>query len=105
MAIADLFKKKEPEFTPPELPPGAPPMPPPQPLPSEVPVNDVLSMQQSGLSNNQIIQTLQRQGYNPQQIYDALAQAEAKKSIEPMQQEEHPGIANFPESNSSFMYA
>jgi len=41
-------------------------------------------MQSQGLSNNQIIQALQRQGFQPTQIYDALAQAEAKRSIEPM---------------------
>jgi len=35
-------------------------------------------MQAQGLTNNQIIQALQRQGYSPQQIYDAMAQAEAK---------------------------
>ena len=42
-------------------------------------------MQTQGLTNNQIIQALQRQGFQPTQIYDALAQAEAKRSIEPME--------------------
>lgn len=66
--------------------PAAPAAPIPQqpPSPTDVPLNDVISMQQQGLSNNQIIQTLQRQGYQQTQIYDALAQSEAKKSIEPM---------------------
>lgn len=41
-------------------------------------------MQAQGLSNNQIIQALQRQGFKPTQIYDALAQAETKQSVEPM---------------------
>lgn len=53
--------------------------------PSDVPVASVISMQDRGLTNNQIIQDLQRQGYSPQQIYDALAQAEAKSNIEPLQ--------------------
>lgn len=89
MAIADLFKKKKEEPQPPaQAPYPAPDYPEPMP-PSEVPVSDVLSMQESGLTNNQIIQSLQRQGYNPQQIYDALAQAEAKKSVEPMRQPEY----------------
>lgn len=78
MAITDLFKKKKEE---PEQPPV--PMLEEQPV-SEIPISDVMNMQARGLSNNQIIQELQRQGYNPQQIYDALAQAEAKKSIEPV---------------------
>ncbi len=90
MAILDIFKKKKEE-----LPIGDVPMPdfggqmPQPPLPTgapeltEVPLSQVMTMQQQGLTNNQIIQTLQRQGYQPTQIYDALAQSEAKKSIEP----------------------
>ena len=81
MAIADLFKKKKPEMG--EAIPGAPPAP-------EVPVSEVMSMQSQGLTNNQIIQSLQRQGFNPTAIYDALAQAEAKKTIEPMQPPQMP---------------
>jgi len=77
----DIFKKKKPEPTIPgaEYEPEMPPV-------SEVPITQVISMQTQGLTNNQIIQTLQRQGYQPTQIYDALAQAETKKSIEPMQE-------------------
>jgi DNA-binding transcriptional MerR regulator len=44
-------------------------------------------MQQQGLTNNQIIQTLQRQGYQPQQIYDAMAMAENRGGMEPMMPE------------------
>lgn len=83
MAIADLFKKKEPAAPAPPPPPEAVQTP----LTSEVPIGDVINMQERGLSNNQIIQELQRQGYNPQQIYDALAQAEAKQSIVPTRQD------------------
>lgn len=89
MALMDIFKKKEPE-TPYPM-PGGQQMPPmmgeqmPPPMPSEVPIAQVASMQSQGLSNNQIIQSLQRQGYQPTQIYDALAQSEAKRSIEPME--------------------
>jgi len=86
MALMDLFKKKR-EMEPAPI-PGMPPMPPtvPPPMSSEIPISQVVSMQSQGLSNFQIIQTLQRQGFMPQQIYDALAQAEAKRSIEPMEQ-------------------
>lgn len=75
MAIADLFKKK------PTAPITAPE---PQGTLGEVPLSQVMTMQQQGLSNSQIIQMLQRQGYQPTQIYDALAQSEAKQQIEPM---------------------
>ncbi len=84
MALMDIFKKKPKEeaaMPPPEMMPSA--MAPP--MPSEVPISQVLSMQAQGLTNNQIIQALQRQGFQPTQIYDALAQAEAKKGIEPME--------------------
>jgi hypothetical protein len=39
-------------------------------------VGMVIGMRQQGMSNNQIIQDLQRQGYNPQQIFDAINMAE-----------------------------
>ncbi len=84
MALMDIFKKKTPEAPAYPMPAGMPPEAP-QPMPSEVPISQVVSMQSQGLSNNQIIQQLQRQGYQPTQIYDALAQAEAKRSIEPME--------------------
>jgi len=88
-----MFKKKKKEEPATPLPPGvpapiapvAPGAPAAPPMPSEVPISQVSSMQHQGLTNNQIIQTLQRQGFQPTQIYDALAQSEAKRSIEPMQ--------------------
>lgn len=92
MALMDLFKKKKKEA--PESPAGPPGMPPPTQvpptMPSEVPISQVVSMQAQGLSNNQIIQSLQQQGFTPQQIYDALAQAEAKRSIAPMKEQGGP---------------
>ncbi|VVB81189.1 Uncharacterised protein [uncultured archaeon] len=83
MAFMDIFKKKEPEAPAYPMPAGMPAEAPP--MPSETPIAQVVSMQTQGLSNNQIIQALQRQGFQPTQIYDALAQAEAKRSIEPME--------------------
>jgi len=84
MALMDIFKKKpREEMSMPGMPEMMPSMAPP--MPSEIPITQVLNMQAQGLTNNQIIQGLQRQGFQPTQIYDALAQAEAKKSIEPME--------------------
>lgn len=54
----------------------------------QVPVDQVVQMQQQGLTNNQIIQALQRQGFSPQQIYDAIAQAETQSPVEPFPQQE-----------------
>ncbi len=90
MALMDIFKKKKEEQAPYGMPAGMPQGMPPMPgemppMPSEVPISQVVSMQSQGLTNNQIIQTLQRQGFQATQIYDALAQAEAKRSIEPME--------------------
>ena len=46
------------------------------------PINDILQMRQQGLSNNQIIQNLQRQGYSNTQIFDAMNQADTKMAVE-----------------------
>ncbi len=45
-------------------------------------LDQVLQMKQQGLSDNQIIQTLQRAGNNPQQIFDAMSQAEIKGGVQ-----------------------
>jgi prefoldin subunit 5 len=57
------------------------------PNPTDTPVNQVMEMRNQGLSNNQITQTLQRQGYNSTQIYDALNQADMKGGVEPVSPE------------------
>lgn len=46
-----------------------------QPSPS-VPVEQILGMRQQGLTNNQIIQALQKQNYSSSQIFDAMNQAD-----------------------------
>ncbi len=51
-------------------------------MPAGIPTDTVLNMRAQGLSNNQIIQTLQRAAYNPQQIADAMAQADIKYNVE-----------------------
>ena len=79
MALMDLFKKKE------AAPQGSP-------------VDQVIGMQQQGLTNNQIVQALQRQGYDPGSIMDALSQSEAKRGVEPFEPapEDHPAFAPQP---------
>lgn len=72
MGIFDAFKKKEE---------------PKERIAEQVPITQAIQMKEKGLTNNQIIQILQQQGFNSQQIYDALAQAEARQSIEPYAQE------------------
>lgn len=58
-------------------------------MPSDTPTVKVLQLRQQGLTNNQIIQTLQREGYAVTAIYDALNQAELKAHVEahPMEQQ------------------
>ncbi len=43
-----------------------------------VPVDEVLRMRGRGLSNNQIVQALQRNGYQSHQIFDALSQSDLR---------------------------
>jgi hypothetical protein len=58
-------------------PPPAPPPP-----PSMPPTDKINAMRQQGLSNNQIIQTLQNQGYDPNLIFDGLNQADLKSGVD-----------------------
>lgn len=53
-------------------------------MPIGIPTDVVLNMRAQGLSNNQIIQTLQRSAYNPQQIADAMSQADIKYNVASM---------------------
>ena len=50
--------------------------------PSSVPTDKVLDMRTQGLSNNQVIQILQRDGYELPAIFNALNQADIKGGIE-----------------------
>ena len=72
MAVFDFLKKKQaaPEpFAPPPMGPSA--------------VDQVIPMQQQGLTNNQIVQALQRQGIDMGTISDAMAQAGGRHEAEP----------------------
>ncbi len=51
-------------------------------MPEGVPTSIVVSLRGQGLTNNQIIQSLQREGYSAKQIADAMAQADLRYSIE-----------------------
>ncbi len=44
------------------------------------PLNDVLKMRQQGMTNTQIIDNLQHSGFPPDQIFDAMNQADLKAS-------------------------
>jgi hypothetical protein len=107
MGLLDIFKKK------PSAEQAAPSagypvpmgMPVQGPMPPETPTDQVMSMQQQGLTNNQIIQTLQRQGYQPQQIYDAMAQAESRVGPEPMPEAPSAGPGEFPAAGGMGMGA
>jgi hypothetical protein len=45
---------------------------------SSTPTDEVLRMRSGGLTNNQIVQTLQRDGYKSHQIFDAMNQADMR---------------------------
>ena len=49
---------------------------------STIPVDKVLTMRQQGMSNNQIIQTLQREGFTTGNIFNAMSQANMKNEID-----------------------
>jgi hypothetical protein len=77
MAMFGLLKKKSSGGpAPPAGPMPAPPVP-----PSGVPTEQVVTMRQQGLTNNQIISSLQRQGFTSAQIFDAMSQADIKSGV------------------------
>jgi hypothetical protein len=47
-----------------------------------IPTDLVIQMKKQGLSNNQIMQNLQGQGYSSSQIFDAMNQADIKGAVE-----------------------
>ncbi len=50
--------------------------------PPGVPTDMVIQMRRQGISNNQIIQSLQRMGYRSHEIFDAMNQADIKGGVE-----------------------
>ncbi len=64
----------------------------------QTPVDKVLLLQSQGISNDQIIATLQREGFASSQIFDAMTQADIKKTIS----ESTPDRVPMPENPSKF---
>lgn len=62
--------------------------------PPLIPVDQVLNMRAQGLSNDQIIQTLQRDSYASDQIFDAMSQADIKGNVEAAQPYQMPPLEN-----------
>jgi len=82
MALFGKKKERVPEI-PPRAPPGAfPGAAVPAGPPEGVPTDLVIQMRKQGLTNNQIVQTLQREGYSSSQIFDAMSQADIKGIVE-----------------------
>lgn len=69
-----------------------------------IPIDRIIQMRSQGLTNDQIAQSLIREGFTNQQIYDAMSQADVKNSIQaPMsaQQMSNPmQIPNIPSTDS-----
>lgn len=65
------------------------------------PVDEVLRMKEQGFSNNQIVQTLQRNGYKTHQIFDAMNQADLRgagpiEGAVPPELAQQPNPGNYP---------
>jgi len=52
-----------------------------KPSKTQIPINQVVSMRQQGITNNQIIQTLQRDGFSSSQIFEAMNQADMTPAV------------------------
>ncbi len=63
-------------------------------MPEEIPIDKVLQMRTQGLSNSQIIEQLEREGYTPNQIFDAMNQADMKSSVTKAPTPEPFGVQN-----------
>ncbi len=60
---------------------------------NEIPLEHVINLRNQGLSNNQIIQNLQREGYTIDKINNAINQANIKEGVvaTPFQMQQNPG--------------
>jgi len=52
-----------------------------KPSKTQIPINQVVSMRQQGITNNQIILTLQRDGFSSSQIFEAMNQADMTPAV------------------------
>ena len=65
--------------------------------PPQSPIEQVLMMKQQGYTNNQIVQMLQGQGYNTQQVYDAINKANLSTDFQSTEQPEM-GMSDYGQS-------
>src|SRR3989344_6765208 len=97
-----LFGKKKEEYPLFPAPPAPASMPSSSPMPSSpTPVDLVVQMRQQGMSNNQIVQALQRANYKSHQIFDAINQADIKGGVDQLPSESL-GTMPYPEQPMTF---
>ena len=70
---------------------------------NEPPIDKVLDMQERGLSNDEIIKDLQREGYSYQEIFEALNQSDIKSGISPGSSNAEFDMPTLPEAPSLSM--
>ncbi len=68
---------------------------------SATPTDKVIAMRQQGLSNNQIIGVLQKDGHETPDIFNALSQADMKANVENSQPQQPAGLQNPMQMNPS----
>ncbi len=64
--------------------------------PISLPIDKIVDMRKNGLSNNQIVEALQKENYSTTQIFDAINQAELKGDTGPQGLEPMPGAPDVP---------
>ena len=74
------------------------PLPAPEPQQQSSPIEQVLMMKQQGYTNNQIVQTLQSQGYGTSEIFDAINQAGLSGGFEAMPEQAESGMQDYGQS-------
>lgn len=91
MAFFNLGKKEKKESLPP---PGAPSGP-----PSETPIDKISDLKERGLSDRQVVDELQSQGYSPTQTFNAMTQSEMQSAADLTEPEP---ISSFPEQTGVY---
>ena len=66
------------------------------------PIEQVLMMKQQNYTNNQIVQTLQSQGYSTDQIFDAINQAGLSGGFEPAPEQVEEGMQDYGQSYQQY---
>ncbi len=102
MAFLKFGKKKTESIEPAPMPPGDMAM---APQIQSSPVDQVIMMKQQGYAHNQIVQALQSQGYNTQQVYDAINQASMNASTMPQAEMPQPEVMEYHPPMDTSQYA